>query len=130
MRIFTIVYTIFALGLIVSPYSGYAAPSTTLKQQFDKAFEAVLADPSNIDATMHYATLAIEMKDYEAAIPAYERVLIFNPELHDIRLGLGVLYNLLESKDMAKVYFQEVIDNEAAPAEIRKTAENYMTKIE
>ena len=68
----------------------YAASS--LEQQFDQAFQHMLQDPANLDKSFKYAELGIEIGDYEAAISALERMLLYNPDLPRVRLELGVLY--------------------------------------
>ena len=62
------------------------------RAELDKAFQAVVTDPSNFDLTYTYAQMATKFGDYEAAITSYERLLLFNPHLPRVKAELGVLY--------------------------------------
>lgn len=84
-----------------------ATPSTSDLQQFDALYNQLLADPTNLDLTVAYAELAVEMGDYEAAVPPLERLLMSNPELPKIKLELGILYYLLGSYDISKTYLHD-----------------------
>jgi cytochrome c-type biogenesis protein CcmH/NrfG len=50
-----------------------------LQQQFEQAFQHMLLDPANLDKSFKYAELGIQIGDYEAAISALERMLLYNP---------------------------------------------------
>lgn len=70
-----------------------AAPA---RAQVDSEKAALAAqiqrDPTDFDATYRYVILATEARDYEAAIGALERLLMFNPNLSRARKELGFLY--------------------------------------
>src|SRR5215212_5968403 len=67
------------------------------QSDFDALYQRVLSDPSNVDVSMRYAQSAKERGDYEAAISAYERLLLYNPSLGQLKYELGALYFELES---------------------------------
>lgn len=100
-----------------------------LQQDFHHTFQLILANPADIDMTMHYAELAIKLKDYEAAIPALERVLMFNPNLADTKLQLGVLYYKLDSHDLAKAYFIDAKKTKHASPEVVAKADDYLRRM-
>lgn len=80
-----------------------AAPA---RAEFDGAEKAQLAahiqsHPEDYDATYRYVVLATETRDYEAAIGALERVLMFNPKLTRARKELGFLYARLGAYEVA-----------------------------
>jgi tetratricopeptide (TPR) repeat protein len=104
--------------------------SAQTKQEFEQTFEAMLQDPSNIDVTMRYANLAIKLEDYEAAIPALERILLFNPDLPKVKQQLGVLYYKLDSFEMAKSYLEDAVKSDNAPDEVVETANKYLQRIQ
>lgn len=107
-----------------------AEPDTKqVKQEFEQVFQKMLNKPDDLDLTMRYAELAVKLKDYEAAIPALERILIFNPELPKVRLGLGTLYYRLRSFDMAKAYFLQVLEGDNVAAPLRAEASGYLKRI-
>ena len=124
-------YVVISIFLVVSlmATSADARDVRVIEREFDKVFLQMLDDPSDIDITLRYAELAIKLEDYESAIPAMERILIFNPELVDIKLELGVLYYRLESYDTAKEYFNKVNKDKKASVELREKASNYLKKL-
>ncbi|MFO1242418.1 MAG: hypothetical protein U1E36_04360 [Rickettsiales bacterium] len=100
-----------------------------VRQEFDQSFQAMLADPTNIDKTLKYANLAYELKDYESAIPPLERLLMYNPKLTHVRLQVGVLYYLLNSHDMARTYLSQVSKDNTATAEQKQKADRYLSQL-
>ena len=89
----------------------------------------MLRDPANLDATFAYAEVSAQLGDYEAAVSALERMLLFNPNLPRVQLELGALYFRMGSFDVARSYF----DKAAAanpPPEVRGRIEEYLAQIE
>ncbi|MCD6035050.1 MAG: tetratricopeptide 2 peptide [Rickettsiales bacterium] len=123
--VLVLVYVPFVLGGIMPA----EAEDPGVRKQFEETFHKMMKDPSNIDTTLHYANLAIELKDYEAAIPAMERVLLFNPSLHEVRLQVGALYFNLKSFDMASTYLTEVATSKATSPEQKARANDYLNRI-
>jgi tetratricopeptide (TPR) repeat protein len=121
---------VFSLTFFIS-YNSFAQKNTAddLQKKFDVAFNKMLDDPSNIDLTMKYANLAIQMKDYESAIPALERILLFNPELPRVKQELGVLYYKLDSFEMARSYLKDAISSKNVPSDVVDKASSYLQKI-
>ena len=126
-------FTLFLFSgiILLTSMNGFAqnTDKENLKKQFDMTFNKMLEDPSNIDVTMEYANIAIQMEDYESAIPALERILLFNPELPRIKQELGVLYYKLNSFEMAKSYLKDAISTEGAPKEVVDKANKYLAEI-
>jgi len=120
--------------LCVVPWSDSFADSKknidALKKEFDATFEKMLDDPADIDVTLLYAELAVELEDYEAAITALERVLLFNPDLPKIKLFLGIMYYNLKSFDVAKDYIKDSIRGKKVPKDVIAQAKKYLKKIE
>lgn len=100
-----------------------------VQQEFKRSFQAVLANPTDAKATLHYAHLAQEMKDYESAIPPLERLLMLNPELPQVRLEIGVMYYRLKSGDMARTYLTQVKNDAKADAALKAKADSYLAKL-
>lgn len=96
---------------------------------FDAAYNAMLANPSDVDATTQYAEMAVAAGDYEAAIPPLERLLMNNPSSAKIRLELGVLYFMLNSKDVARDYLTLVANSEHAKPEYKAQAQEYLNRL-
>lgn len=104
---------------------GTFAAETPTQAEFDAAFSTMMENPGDLKATLHYANVASAMENYEAAIPALERVLFFNPELADIKLELGVMYYKLGSNDVARDYLNGAMA-EGAPQDVVAKASSYL----
>jgi tetratricopeptide (TPR) repeat protein len=102
---------------------------TEVQNAFQKAFWAMLADPSDTEKTIRYAELAVKLGDYEAAIPPLERLLMLNPGLPKVRLEVGVLYYLLNSREVARGYLNDVKNDPQAAPELVKRAEDYLARL-
>ncbi len=124
----SIIFCLLAISIVlqVNGTSASELDKSQIKKQFDVTFYKMLKDPSDVDMTMKYADLAIQLEDYEAAIPALERVLMFNPNLPSIKAELGVLYYRLESFVMAKSYFEDSVRGDDVPEDVRATANEYL----
>jgi tetratricopeptide (TPR) repeat protein len=92
----------------------FAAPA---RAQDPFAEQARLADhirqrPTDYDATYRYVLLSTELRDYEAAIGALERLLMFNPNLARAQKELGFLYARLGAHQTAAQHLRAAL---AAP---------------
>ncbi len=76
-----------------------------------------------------YATLSTRLGDYEGAITALERMLIFAPGLPRIQLELGVLYYRLGSYATAEDYFERALSGDNVPDIVRQRVSLYVSKI-
>jgi tetratricopeptide (TPR) repeat protein len=63
-----------------------------LESQKSALFQQMLRNPANLDATFAYADVAARLGDYEAAVSALDRMLLFNPNLPRVQLEIGALY--------------------------------------
>jgi tetratricopeptide (TPR) repeat protein len=120
-----------ALLVMATPTLAQQPPeATSLEQQFDNAFQHMLRDPSNLDNTFKYAELAIRVGDYEAAISALERMLLFNPNLPRVRLELGVLYFRLGSYAISRTYLERAVEGDDVPDDVRARVATYLAEID
>ena len=110
--------------------AGAYAEDTDLRQRYNAAFNRTLQEPSNLDAIFEFANLAVQVGDVEGAIGAYERMLIYNPELPRVRYDLGRLYYKLGSYRVAQRFFQQVIDTPDVPREVYTDVKQYMADID
>jgi hypothetical protein len=92
-------------------------------------FAETLQDPTNLDVAFEYAMLSAQVGDYEAAIAALERMLVFAPDLPRVQLELGVLYYRIGATDTARAYF-EAARRPDVPPEVRARVDAYMAAIE
>lgn len=116
-----------AATTVAAPVSAGNAPrSAALKT----AFEEMYNEPSNLDKAFRFAEVAARSGDFEGAISALERMLIFNPKLPRVRLELGVLYYRLGSNEMARSYFRQVLEANDAPADVRERVKTFMQNMD
>ncbi|MCE3233720.1 MAG: hypothetical protein K0R98_1977 [Rickettsiaceae bacterium] len=102
---------------------------STITEEFNQTFNKMLDNPADVDLTMHYANLAVQLENYEAAVPALERILLFNPDLPRVKQQLGVLYFKLNSFEMAKSYLEGAKKGDNVPADVVASADEYLAKI-
>lgn len=112
------------------PASLGAAPADPGPEDLERAFQAVLADPTDMDAAFEYARIATALGDFEAAISSLERMLMFNPDLLQVKVELGVLYFRLGSYGAAQTYLDQALAHEDLPPDVRERIETFMAEIE
>jgi hypothetical protein len=100
------------------------------RQDYDAAFRAMLANPSDLDLTFRYAELAVAFGDLEGAIGAYERLLLINPNLPHVQLALGELYLKLESTAAARAYLEAARDDAGATRDTRERADTLLASLD
>ena len=96
----------------------------------DLLFKRLLIKPDDLDAGFRYAELETELGDYEAAIGALERMLYYNPNLPRVQLQLGVLYFHLRSYEMARNYFEAVLNAPDTPSDVRTEVQTYVAAVD
>ncbi|MGH6740001.1 MAG: tetratricopeptide repeat protein, partial [Bradyrhizobium sp.] len=120
---------VFALLLATSSNAQLSAPDRgSLEAKKAALFQQTLRDPANLDVAFAYADAAAKLGDYEAAVSALERMLLFNPNLPRVQLEVGALYFRMGSYDISRSYFLKA---EAAnpPPEVKARIENYLAQI-
>lgn len=103
-----------------------AANETPADSDLERAFQAVLADPADLDAAFEYARIAAALGDFEAAISSLERILMFEPNLLQVQVELGVLYFRLGSYEAAQSYLKQALDHENLPPDVRTRVETFL----
>jgi Flp pilus assembly protein TadD len=111
---------IVTLALLTS--SAHAAVSV----QRQVLYQSLLRQPDSLTLNQQYANLCITENDFEAAIPALERLAILQPSNALLRLRLGEMFKALGSEVMAKKYFMEAANHPRASVEIRSKAQGYL----
>jgi hypothetical protein len=126
-------WSLAAAALIVpgkvtaQPVSAEERPA--LEAQKEALFQQMFRDPANLDVTFAYADVSAKLGDYEAAVSALERMLLFNPNLPRVQLELGALYFKMGSYELARDYFQRAAAA-SPPPEVQARVEDYLTQIE
>lgn len=114
------------------PQVAQAAPRRvgSLPTDYDSAFREMMAQPTDLDLTFRFAELAIVAGDLEGAVSAFERLLIFNPDLPRIRYELARLYMQLNSHQIARGYFEDVLKSQDVPPDIRADTQASLAEID
>jgi tetratricopeptide (TPR) repeat protein len=132
-----------ALGVCLWSLAAIAAiePATSLAQtataeerpaleaQKEALFQQMFRDPANLDVTFAYADVSARLGDYEAAVSALERMLLFNPNLPRVQLELGALSFKMGSYELARDYFQKAAGANPPP-EVQGRVEQYLAEID
>jgi hypothetical protein len=108
----------------------FPAASPPPDDNFDALFQRIFKEPLNLDLAFHFAEVATQRGDYEAAIGALERMLFYNPGLPRVRLELGVLYFKLGSYAMARTYFDSAIATPGVPPEVKAKVDQFLAEID
>lgn len=106
-----------------SPESDTAA----LIAQKNALFQQMLRDPTNLSVTFAYADVSVRLGDNEAAVSAFERLLLFNPNLPRVDLELGVLYYRMGSFEAARTYLQKAAALNPPP-DVQARVDEYLAK--
>lgn len=93
-------------------------------------YAQMLDNPANLDVAFEYAAVSTRLGDFEAAITALERMLLFAPSLPRVQLELGVLYYRLESYGTARHYLEQAVSGDDVPLEVRERVEVYLREID
>jgi len=128
-KILRIVYSIITIAILGAPTGAAGQETGSLEAQKEALFQQMLRNPANLDVTFAYADLAARLGDYEGAVSALERMLLFNPDLPRVQLELGALYFRMGSYDIARDYFDKAAAGNPPP-EVRTRIDQYMAEIE
>jgi hypothetical protein len=100
-----------------------------LEAKQEALFNQMFHDPANLDVMFAYADVSERLGDYEAAVSALGRMLLFNPDLSRVQLQLGALYFKMGSYKLARDYFEKAIEANPPP-QVQAGAEQYLSEIE
>jgi len=101
------------MGVAAQPSAAEDRPA--LEARKEALFQQMFRDPANLDVTFAYADVSARLADYEAAVSALERMLLFNPNLPRVQLELGALYYRMGSYDLARDYFEKAAEGDPPP---------------
>ena len=113
-----------ALAVSALLSAGPARADDAAEQQ--QLFERMVREPTNYDVTFQFVHVATARQDYEAAIGALERLLLYQPRLTRVKYELGILYFRLGSYEMAKHYFTEALNSPDLDPITRERIETYL----
>jgi tetratricopeptide (TPR) repeat protein len=122
---------ILLAAMLVGCQSGNSAQKVSPEQQrqYDAAFQAMLAQPGNLEVAFKYATVATQSGDLEGAVSTYEGMLMVESDLPRVRMELGVLYYRLKSYELSRTYIESALQSPTLPGDMRKPAEQLLAKM-
>ena len=129
-----IIYCIIAIAVLFAPAGTAAqvaagAEGGSLEAQKEALFQQMLRDSGNLDVAFAYADVSARLGDYEAAVSALARMLLFNPDLPRVDLELGALYFRMGSYELARVYLEKAAAANPPP-EVHARVDQYLAEIE
>lgn len=99
------------------------------QEAYDHLFKAFQEAPGNPNINFYLGRAAFEKGDYEAAVMAFERILIMNPGVARAKLELARSFFNLKSYELARQHFIEVLETKP-PDRVQKNIENFLAAIE
>lgn len=115
------------LGVIL-PMVGSAYAFDQRSEQSQLA-ERIRLRPTDYEATYRYVAISTELRDYEAAIGALERLLMFNPGLARAEKDLGFLYARLGAYQLAEQHLRAALSSPEINAGQRAQIEAQLSDI-
>lgn len=106
--------------------SASAAAAAARDPEYQALFQRMYANPRDVEATFRFAEVATRLGDYEAAIGALERILLFNPNLARVKVQLGRLYLRIGGTQVAHGYFEQALATPGAPPDVVATAQQLL----
>ena len=100
------------------------AQVSTPEQQ--RTLDRMRAAPLDHENTFEYVKASVAVRDYEAAIAALERLLVYNPALSRVKYELGVLYHRMGSYALAVRYFEDAAADKDIDEPLRRRIEAYL----
>ncbi len=102
--------------------------SRQTEQAYDLLWQAIMSNPDDIMANYLFGKAAMQLKLYENAASAYERILALDPDQEKARLNLGIAMYALGSHRTAELVLNQLLL--AKPnSKTRKEAERYLGRI-
>jgi hypothetical protein len=115
---------ILASACFGMPLPAAQAQISTPEQQ--RGLDRMKAAPLDHDNTFDYIRASAATRDYEGAIAALERLLIYNPGLTRVKYELGVLYYRIGSYAMAVQHFEDAADDPQLEPGVRARIAAYL----
>jgi len=106
--------------------SAAAAAAAASNPEYQALFRRMYANPQDMDATFKFADVAERLGDYEAAIGALERVLLYNPNLAPVKVRLAQLYYRIGGTETAKSYLEQAIGTPGVSSEVQGIAQQLL----
>jgi tetratricopeptide (TPR) repeat protein len=120
---------LIAAPIVASPASAQDS-AQDLRAEQARLAETIRHHPTDYESTYRYVRLSAELKDYEAAIGALERLLMFNPGLSRANKELGFLYARLGAYRLAAQHLRKALASGGLDAVQVAQIESHLPDIE
>jgi hypothetical protein len=121
----------FALALgVLAPTLLHAQGQRVSAEEFDALFQQIMRDPSDREFNLRFIHLALEIKDFEAAVAILDLLLFLNPSDHTLLSLSGEAYFSLKSYTAAKDLYQRILSTPDASETQRAAAAARLADIE
>jgi Tetratricopeptide repeat len=118
---------VFAEGSITVAVQRLGPPEIEARRE--ALLKRMLSNPSDLDVAFEYANLSAQVGDYEGAISALERMLIYAPNTPRLQLELGILYYRLGAYEVARSYFEQALANPSVPPNVAAQIRLYLQQL-
>jgi tetratricopeptide (TPR) repeat protein len=119
-------HSVVGMALAVPAFAQDLRPSA---DNLNALYLQVLADPENLDLNYDYADMAVALGDDDAALAAYERMLMVAPNLPRVKLDMGAVYIRMGNLVEARRLFNEVLATNP-PQEVKNTVAQLMDQLD
>jgi hypothetical protein len=89
-------------------------------------FERMQKAPVDHENTFAYVRACVDNRDFEGAIAALERILLYNPNLARAEYELGVLYFRLRSYEQAVIHFENALASPTLERALANRIDGYL----
>jgi hypothetical protein len=103
--------------IVITSWSSGPGHAQDLRAQQSALATHIQNNPRDYESTFRYVNISTELRDYEAAIGALERLLMFNPSLARAEKELGFLYARLGAWTPALAHLHTALDGELDSAQ-------------
>lgn len=113
-------------------FASFAAQAQTAPDAVASSalFQTMLNRPADLASAVQYAADAKKAGDLEASIGALDRLLFYNPGLLDVRYELGTIYFRLGSYEMARGYFEPLLESAQTTPEMKTRVQEFLDAVE
>jgi hypothetical protein len=112
---------------IARAQSANAAAAAANDPGYRALFQRMYNNPQDMETTFKFAEVATRLGDYEAAIGALERVLLYNPNLARVKVELAALYQRIGGTQVAESYIDQALTTPGVTEDVRVAAQQLLT---
>ena len=104
-----LLWGVVVLALMPLPALSATQNAASLQSELDTIYQQLLVDPSDRALNQRLIEIAVQLKDYDAAIGAVERLIFYEPDNADLQLQAARFYLQIKSYAAAAGYLKDVL---------------------